>query len=355
VSERLFRDPYAFDFFQAVRLLERLAREQSQADSRGPGYPVGHDYPPEQEAVRFRSQPSLSFPPSAIVQVRPLDREEGSEAKAPAAAEMMVSFMGVTGPSGVLPYHYTALLLRRIREKDYALRDFLDLFHHRAISLFYRAWVKYRLPFAYERSQLDPDTNEDLITWGLYCLAGMGTGGLRGRLGVDDEVFLYYGGHFAHYPRSAVVLEGLLADYFCLPLRVLQYQGQWLQLAPDDRSVMPCPAHPKGLNTRLGVDLVAGERVWDIQSRFRLQIGPLTYVQFRSFMPNGDALRPLCQLTRIFVGPEFDFDVQLVLRAEEVPGSQIGGTPSCLGWNTWIRTREFTHPAMDAVFSLDKI
>jgi len=268
---------------------------------------------------------------------------------------MVVSFMGVTGPTGVLPYHYTALLLRRIREKDFALRDFVDLFHHRAIALFYRAWVKYRLPFAYERAKLDPDTTEDLITWALYCLAGMGTGGLRGRLEVDDEVFLYYVGHFAHFPRSALVLEGLLADYFSLPIRVLQHQGQWLQLSPGDRSVMPCPAHPKGLNNQLGVSLLAGERVWDIQSKFRLQVGPLTYVQFQRFMPNGDALRPLCQLTRTYVGPEFDFDVQLVLRAEEVPASQLGGNRSCLGWNTWIRTRVFTHPATDAVFCLDQI
>src|SRR5581483_8630178 len=107
------------------------------------------------------------------------------------------------------PPHYTTLLVRRVRAKDFALRDFLDLFHHRTVSLFYRAWEKYRLPFAYERSRADGPGAEDLCTFVLYCLVGLGTGGLRGRLDVNDEAFLYYGGHFAHFPRCAVSLEAM--------------------------------------------------------------------------------------------------------------------------------------------------
>src|SRR5262249_36267283 len=128
--------------------------------------------------------------------------------------EMLVAFLGLTGPQGVLPQHYTALLLRRIREKDHALHDFLDLFNHRAVSLFYRAWEKYRLPFAYERSRLDGSEEADACTRSLYCLVGLGTGSQRGRLAIDDEAFLFYSGHFAHHPRSASGLEGLLEDYF---------------------------------------------------------------------------------------------------------------------------------------------
>lgn len=372
LSEKLFRTPYRFDFFQAVRMLERLAfnmnagdREHGKSSSSGLlfGGLVGQDNPPEQEAVRFRSQPSLSFPPSAIVQVRPLrGRQEigvpAADAEYPTnpetLAEMVVSFLGVTGPSGVLPYHYTAMLLRRIRAKDFSLRDFLDLFHHRAIALFYRSWGKYRLPFAYERSGLDPRPREDPITWGIYCAAGMGTRGLRGRLDVDDVAFLYFSGHFARVQRSACVLQSMLADYFRLPIRVLQFQGQWLLLG-DEQTMMPCRAHPNGLNNQLGVNLVVGERVWDIQSKFRIELGPLTYEQFKRFLPDGDALRPLCQLTRTFVGPEFDLDVQLLLRAEEVPESQAARNETRLGWNSWSRSREFTHAAEDAVFSLSEI
>ena len=170
---------------------------------------------------------------------------------------------------------------------------------------------------------------------------------------MDDEALLYYCGHFAHFPRSALALECLLADYFSLPIRVRQLQGQWLQLAPGDQAAMPSPEHPKGLNNQLGVNLVAGTRVWDIQSKFRIQVGPLTYEQFQRFMPNGDALRPLCQLTRTYVGAEFDFDVQVLLRPEAVPWCQLGGKDAALGWNTWMRSRDFTCTVDDAVFSLD--
>ena len=158
LSDRLFREPFVFDFFQAVRVLERLAIERADENAVSPrsqagawerggmGYfPVGEDQPPEQEAVRFRAQPSLSFPTSTIVRVVTGDTllashgqslKPGSKVSPVTTpfAEMTVTFMGVTGPIGVLPYHYTALLLRRLRDKDFALRDFLDLFHHREIS-----------------------------------------------------------------------------------------------------------------------------------------------------------------------------------------------------------------------------
>src|SRR5262249_46630587 len=200
-------------------------------------------------------------------------------------------------------------------------RDLLDLFNHRLVSLFYRAWEKYRLPFAYERSRLDGTGEEpERMTHALYSLVGRGTAGLRDRQEIPDEAFLCYSGHFAHQPRSAAVLELVLADYFALPVEVLQLQGQWLRLERDDQAQLPSPREPRGLNNRLGLDLVAGERVWGVQNKFRLRLGPLTYRQFLSLMPRvGKRLRPFSQMARSYVGPEFVFDVQLVLLAAEAP------------------------------------
>lgn len=346
--EQLIEEPYLFDFFQAVRLLERTALERAQSDP--PQVYVGEDQP-DQEAVRFRSQPSLGFPSSALVKVQPLE----SDAKEAPLVEMSVTFLGVTGPIGVLPYHYTSLLLKRIRDKDFSLRDFLDMFHHRAISFFFRAWLKYRLPYAYERTKDDGGNRDDVITWAIYCLTGMGTDGLRGRLDIDDEAFLYYSGHFAHHPRSAAALGQILGDYFGLPISVLQLQGQWLQLPASEQAIMPGHANPRGLNNHLGVSLVVGDRIWDVQSKFRLRVGPLTYAQFAQFLPGGAMLRSLCQLTRAYVGPEFDFDVQLILRPDEVPAARSGRQTTRLGWDSWARTKKFTHFAEDAVFSLDDV
>src|SRR5262249_22144388 len=150
------------------------------------------------------------------------------------------------------------------------------------VSLFYRAWEKYRLPFSYERAR-QPESEK--VSQALYCLIGRGTTGLRGRQCIPDEVFLYYAGHFAHQPRSAAGLQALLADYFSLPVCVRQFRGQRLRLDPDDRTRLPSRNRTRGLNSRLGVDVVLGHHVWDVQGKFRVRLGPLTYDQFRRVFP----------------------------------------------------------------------
>lgn len=342
LSGRLFHEPHRFDFFQAVRLLERLLPDGDGARER--------------EAVRFRSTLSLGFPAATVTQVR---GGAGNEAEdtLPPSAEMAVTFLGLTGSSGVLPYHYTRLLLRQLRVKDSSLRDWLDLFNHRLVSLFYRAWEKYRLAFAYERAKRTED-GPDRCTQVLYSLVGLGTAGLRGRQEIDDETVLYYAGHFAHCPRSASALGDVLADHFDVPVAVEQLQGQWLVLEANDRAVLPGLGRRTGRNNRLGVGLVVGERVWDVQSKFRLRVGPLNYAQFRRHLPGGTGLRPLCQLTRTYTGPDLSFDVQLVLRAAEVPACRLGGDDgdvARLGWNTWLHSGSVRADADDAVFALDDV
>src|ERR1044072_1679028 len=162
LEETLSQEAYRFEFFQAVRLLERLLPERA---------PVGrHDSPPGYEAVRFRTRPTLQFPASEVYEV--------TRAHADATpAEMSVAFMGLTGPSGVLPSHTTELVAEGARAKAHALWEFLALFSPRMVSLFYRAWERYRFTVAFERGRHDELTDD------LFALVGMGTRGLRGRLG----------------------------------------------------------------------------------------------------------------------------------------------------------------------------
>ena len=357
LSEQLRSEAYRFDFFQAVRLLQSEAAEQSHAQRGWRRYPVGRDFPPGQEAVRFRALPSHGFPPGSIKEIRDDDRTAAGDKAGP--SEMLVTFMGLTGPNGVLPRHYTTLLIERFRDGDPTLRDFFDLFNHRVVSLFYRAWEKYRFPIAYERSQADDTAREDLFTRCLYSLLGLGTGGLRGRMEFDDEAFLFYAGCFAHRGRSAVSLKTMVADYFEMPVEVQQFVGAWLYLDRDDQSALPSSRLPDGLNSQLGVSVVVGERVWDVESKFRIRLGPLGYRDFCRFVPSGDALRCLCQLVRAYVGSQFDFDVQPVLRGDEVPWCKLGGAgddgdgadAARLGWNTWIRSGAFDRDVSDAAFS----
>jgi len=360
VSAALLREPHRFDFFQAVRLLERLAPDRS---------PVGRAGPPQAEVVRFRAHLSLSFPPSSIYDIQP------ASAAMPVPA-MTVAFMGLTGPSGILPQHYTELLLRLERDgkgpEKSALRAWLDLFNHRLISLFWRAWEKYRFSIRFERGDYGGQ-EQDTFTQALFSLVGLGLPPLHNRLCVasrpeataatrerilariDDLSLLHYSGFFAHRPRCAAALEALLLDYFGFNVQVRQFQGQWLRLEPDSLSRLGAA----GGNCELGVNLVAGDRVWDVQCKFRVRLGPLRYAAFHEFLPDRSAVPArkafflLAQLVRLYVGPELDFDVQLVLKSKDVPECRLTedeASGPCLGWNTWVRNQAMPRDAEDAVF-----
>jgi type VI secretion system protein ImpH len=347
VIDELLRTPYRFNFFQAVRLLERHARDQF-IDGKPSSRPVGQDWPVDQETIRFRSFLSLSFPPAAIYELHPTGKSS------PLPLEMIVTFMGLTGPNGVLPQHYTRLLLQRLRFKDFNLRDFLDVFNHRILSLFYRAWEKYRFFATYERTKLEaPNGEPDLFTGSLYSLVGLGTPGLRRRLSVHDEVVLFYGGLFARQPRTAISLERMLSEFLQASVKVEQFQGQWLSLTGENQTQLGNLENPLGLNTQLGSDAVAGERIWDVQSKLRLLVGPVHYWQFRDLLPGGKTLQALVELAKLYLGPDLEFDVQLILLPREVPESQLTREEEegpRLGLNSWVSSYEFAQPASDAVF-----
>ena len=285
---------------------------------------------------------------------------------------MTVGFFGLTGPMGVLPSYFHRLIRRRLRARDRVFRDFLDIFNHRALAFFYRAWVKYRFPLAYERVRrggrrrtpghtAEPWPSrraaDDSFSRSLLALVGLGTQGQRGRHGHLEPVMLDFAGYFAHLPRTAIGLERILAEHFGLPIQVRQFQGQWLFLEAADRSHLGGLNRHGTANNRLGGNAVLGDGVWDVASRFRIQIGPLEdFTQFYRFLPVavGDDLQVLRQLVRVYAGPDLEFDVQLVLPAESWLRVELGGDQErcpMLGWNVWLRAGPFDAENGDAVFS----
>jgi type VI secretion system protein ImpH len=319
LHQELCSEPYRFEFFQAVRLLERIYAERA---------PLGRHNVPAREAVRLRTPATLDFPPSQICGLVPENADEDTP------PHLTVAFMGLVGPLGVLPHAYTELLIERRRvHKDLTLHEFFDLFNHRLISFFYRAWEKYRFPVSYERRQ-----ERDLFTSCLFSLVGLGTEGLRGRTPVANAGLLHYSGLVAQRPHSASALQAVLADYFGITAQVQQFFGQWLKL--DDASVSRLGRQ----NNQLGVTTVAGARVWDVQSKFRVRLGPLSLAQLRAFTPEGPAFAATTALLRTFAGPEMDFDLQLVLAAPEVPACQLTTARADgprLGWTSWLKTKPF--------------
>ena len=355
--EQLLAEPQRFQFEQAVRLLERLARENRARDLRG----VGQEHGPEHEAVRFRSFVGLMFPAADITSIKRRDEPFAP----PGSHELTVAFMGLTGPDGALPEFYTRLLLSRLRMRDTSLRDFLDAFFHRQLSLYYRTWCKYRPAITYEQSLDQPPHAEtrDIATLAIQCLVGLGHEALRQRSQFPDETLLYFSGALSNHTRNATMLEQVLAEYTQAPVEVQQFQGQWLRLESDDRVQLCRGAARDGECGRLGLGVNLGERVWSVDTKFRITLGPLSHEQFRSFLPSGSRLRPLNELIRTYVGPEFDFDIQMILRADEVPPSRLAPRlasrraqpaeiePSRIGWNAWLCSRPAPQDMNQAVFT----
>ena len=257
--------------------------------------------------------------------------------------------MGLTGPSGVLPRHYSEPLYKIKRDAKLSKARTAGLarpVQPSISSLFYRAWEKYRFTIPFERGEYagpepDPFTNT------LFSLIGLGTSrcgdGCTSPLAtqstntadpqdrvmarIEDLVLLHFSGTFGHRPRCAVALEAMIQDYFQTSARLNPFEGQWLKLEPPNRTHLDGDLG----NNQLGVSAVVGDRVWDRQSKFRMRLGPMTYAQFTELLPDRDPVPDrktfflLAQLIRLYAEPTLDFDVQLVLKAEEVPDCQLTG------------------------------
>jgi type VI secretion system protein ImpH len=323
-----------FQFFQAIRLLERLAPHRE---------PIGGFAPPSTEIARFKVNQQLGFPPSEIHKI---------EFKQNGQAEVTVNFMGLTGPQGVLPIYYTEYIRERFRQRDTTAAAFFDLFNHRMISLFFKAWEKYRFPIAYERG------DRDRFSHILLDLIGMGTPGLQGRLPVNDDALIFYTGLLSARTRPACGLANLIADYFDVPCEVEQFIGAWY---PLNRESLCFFDNDPDISEQVGIGAIVGDEVFDQQSTVRLVIGPLKLKQYRDFLPDGSAHMPLRELARLYAGPSMDFEVQLILAKEEVPSCHTGlgddpppvSGPNLdevqLGWTTWVKTRLRTADAYEAV------
>jgi type VI secretion system protein ImpH len=331
VREMLEKEPYSIQFFQAVRLMERLYPERK---------PVGLFVSPSTEVVQFSSVPTLAFPASEIQ-----DLEIGKDGR----PRVAVNFMGLSAAVGVLPHAYTEFLLERARNKDHAPAEFLDIFNHRMISLFYRGWQKYRFYIAFERT----GANDDVISKRLLDLIGLGTEGLTRRMKIDDQACLYYDGLLSQRRPTAQGLKQLLEDYFSVPVKVEQFTGTWRRLPPENRTAL---ADSGAFSERLGMGTMVGDEVYDQHGAVTICLGPLSFARYREFLPGARASVELHSWLRLYANREFDFVIRLVLERNEVPNMKLGEDgieAPCLGLVSWIRNRPLHRDPDEATYRLN--
>lgn len=325
--QALHEAPWAHDFFHAVRRIECAHPDRPR---------IGCALRPADEPVRFGQAPSLAFAPAAIAGFAP---PSGAR-----CARLEVAFFGLLGPNGPLPLHLTEFARERLMHAgDPTFARFLDLFNHRFTALFYRAWAQAQPAVSLDR----PDSDRFAAYVG--SAIGLGTPAMAARDAVPDHAKLFVAGLLARQVRNAGGLEAILTGFFGVAARVEPFVGQWLALPASQRTRLG--AHDAG--AALGAGAVAGARVWDRQSRFRIRLGPLTLAQYEAFLPGGAALAQLVGWVRQYLHLELDWDVRLVLARDAVPETRPGRAGR-LGWTAWLGRRRRADDADDLALDAER-
>jgi type VI secretion system protein ImpH len=298
----------AMDFFQALRLLENAHPDKPR---------IGASLRPRDDAVRFGRDPSLGFEPGAVAGFTPATGE--------AKARLAVNFVGMFGANGPLPLHLTEYARDRARNHgDHTLVAFLDVFHHRMVSLFYRARAAADPAVSLDRP--DSDRFADYVG----SLFGIGTPAMHGRDEIGDFAKLHFAGLMANQRRPAAGLVTILRAYFKLPVELEQFVGHWMRIPLDGQTRIGM----EDRGNRLGTSAVLGKKVWDCQHKFRLVIGPLDYDDYERMLPGGASMTRLVDWVKNYAGTVLDWDVRLVLKRPEVPPLKLGSQK--LGWTTYL-------------------
>lgn len=350
LTEQVLRAPADFDFLQIVKILERsgvYSGLSSTANIRKMNaHPCGHFSPPNQETLRYISSSSLTFPGAEIANI-----VQGTTTEKTRYWRVLVSFMGLTGSMGVLPFHYTEAVLQRLKNRDYAMERFLNLFNHRAVSLFYKASTRYRLPLQYESAKLARKSNiriasgkqvDDSHTQALLSLVGLGTRKLTERQTISDETIIFYSGYFSQQIRTALGLKNIVSDYFGVPVEIKELVGQWQELINDVRTKLPSKENAKGQNACLGRTSMLGKRGWHAQNKVQVIIGPLNKQQYQQFAPGTSGLQALKELSRLYLGMDREFDIVVQIKRKDI-STRVAlkkTNAPIMGWGTWLAEKD---------------
>jgi type VI secretion system protein ImpH len=304
---RLEREPYGVDFHVALRRLESFFRELPR---------WGAAVRPSDEPVRLGQDPELVFAPSAVASFKQQDQTR--------PARLSVAFFGLFGPNGPLPLHLTEYARERVRHAgDRTFSAFVDVFHHRLLALFHRAWAVGQPTAAHDRPL------ENRFTTYIASLIGLGLPALRDRDVITDAAKLQYAALIAHPSRNPDALAAIIADYFGLPVAIEEFVGEWLDLPDEALSRL---AYSAEVST-LGRSIVLGRRVWRRDHKFRIVLGPLSRADFHRMQPGSASLAQLSGIVRSYAGDELDWDVRLVLDSGEGGQARLGRGDR-LGWDT---------------------
>lgn len=328
-------EPWEFSFFAAVRRMEALRTDL-------PG--VGRSSRAEEDPLRFGQEPSLAFAPCTLWEYRP--------ATGNAPSRLFVNFMGLLGPNGAMPIHITDYAReRQIHHKDHTFARFMDVFNHRMVSLFYRAWASSQMTASFDRwepaqasqndavaRQLALARDQDAFARYTASLFGMGMDSLRHRDSVPDLAKLHFSGRLANQVKSPEGLRAILRQYLGVDVEIEEFQGRWTEVPADYHmklgTVPPAGRHAGCIGATGGV---VGASVFDCSSAFRMRLGPMKLEQYQRMLPGTRTAKRLAAWVRNMLGDEFWWEANLILKSDEVPKTRLGAGTR-LGWTSWVHS-----------------
>jgi len=289
--------------------------------ARTPDMPApGKALLPAQETFRIGQTANMAFAPREIAHV---EMKQGK-------LDLQLFGLGIWGPHGAMPLQMTELVYTRAELHDHTMTDFVDIFHHRAISQLYRAWF-----VSQDTASLDRK-NDEKFSFYVGSLAGLDPQELtNSELPVHAR--LASSAHLIREARNPEGVVGALHYYFEVPVRMVEYAPQWIFLDKHDQTQLGDGASAM----MLGDGAILGDTVLDRQHKFELILGPLTLQQYLRFSPSGQDLPVLREWVRNFIGFEYAWEVQLLLSADEVPTATLMGD-SQLGYTSWLARDDVT-------------
>jgi len=320
---QIVAQPYKADIFAVLRWIDSKKKN---------GAKLGRAARPLFDPIRLGQEPSLTFAASTIASV-----SEETEDRPP---RLNIYSFGLFGPNGPLPLHLTEFARDRLRRyNDPTLVRFADIFHHRLILLFYRAWADAQPSVSMDQPE------SDRFSAYVASLIGYGQPAMRARDAIADHAKLFHAPHLVRQTRNPEGLSKILAGYLRVPVAVQEFIPHWIALSrPEQTRLIQFNG-----NNRLGADALLGERVLDAQHKILLRIGPMPLARYEEMLPGNNTIKQIAAWIKNYVGIEYIVDIQLLLRKEEVPQARLGS--SKLGWTSWLGERPHAVDADDLVMN----
>jgi type VI secretion system protein ImpH len=304
-SDQLVAEPWRFDLFNVLR---RYEREHPQKPRVGDSATVGDEF------VILSQNPYMEFPASTL---------EGAIEEPSGRMRLIARFLGMFGPQGALPLTTTEESYIWLLERDDAFPRFVDIFQRRFLALFYRAWADPRPIAQNDRPK------EDRFWAYIGSMIGVGSPPYRNVDTISDFAKMEFAGLLAPKAKSASRLRNLIAGLFGVKVEIDEFVGAWLSFEKQECTQLGSS------QSLLGSDTILGASVFSVSDKFRIRVFVKDIAQYERFLPGPDLAQQIGDAVFLYLGEEFDWDMELAIPAGEITPVRLG-LGAKLGWTSWM-------------------